>query len=167
MQCPVPSAVTNVPCVNVLTHLQVSQVVGRGFASLFNSYSGLPSSLEVRGMVVPLGMRAGCSTVRRAAVGAWQELNSNPLLLCSPQAGLDHGMHSSTNTCFAGACTSRHPHIHCSHLMHLPPPYAAIVLLADAFCSCAAGTCCHPTTACTCCICCHRSSATSWHWLLA
>jgi hypothetical protein len=28
--------------------LQVSQVVGRGFASLFNSYSGLPSSLEVR-----------------------------------------------------------------------------------------------------------------------
>lgn len=27
--------------------LQVSQVVGRGFASLFNSYSGLPSSLEV------------------------------------------------------------------------------------------------------------------------
>jgi hypothetical protein len=27
---------------------QVSQIVGRGFASLFNSYCGLPSSLEVR-----------------------------------------------------------------------------------------------------------------------
>lgn len=27
---------------------QVSQVVGRGFASLFNSYASLPSSLEVR-----------------------------------------------------------------------------------------------------------------------
>eukprot|EP00878_Enallax_costatus_P008536 GHUV01008924.1.p1 GENE.GHUV01008924.1~~GHUV01008924.1.p1 ORF type:complete len:243 (+),score=14.53 GHUV01008924.1:144-872(+) len=27
--------------------VEVSQVVGRGFASLFNSYSGLPSSLEV------------------------------------------------------------------------------------------------------------------------
>lgn len=34
----------------VVLHLQVSQVVGRGFASLFNSYSGLPSSLEVRGV---------------------------------------------------------------------------------------------------------------------
>lgn len=35
-------------CNDALLLLQVSQVVGRGFASLFNSYSGLPSSLEVR-----------------------------------------------------------------------------------------------------------------------
>lgn len=35
-------------CVILCVVLQVSQVVGRGFASLFNSYSGLPSSLEVR-----------------------------------------------------------------------------------------------------------------------
>jgi hypothetical protein len=35
-------------CVPAALLPQVSQVVGRGFASLFNSYSGLPSSLEVR-----------------------------------------------------------------------------------------------------------------------
>lgn len=38
--------------------LQVSQVVGRGFASLFNSYCGLPSSLEVNNQSYYLIIRA-------------------------------------------------------------------------------------------------------------
>lgn len=48
------------PLVAPATCPQVSQVVGRGFASLFNSYCGLPSSLEVSGST------AGTSTQARA-----------------------------------------------------------------------------------------------------
>lgn len=46
-------------CVVLCVVLQVSQVVGRGFASLFNSYSGLPSSLEVR-QAVRSSLRCCC-----------------------------------------------------------------------------------------------------------
>jgi hypothetical protein len=43
--------------------VEVSQVVGRGFCSLLNSYEGLPAAMEVRG-------GAGCGSGRDVKQGA-------------------------------------------------------------------------------------------------
>ncbi|KAF6262076.1 hypothetical protein COO60DRAFT_1699496 [Scenedesmus sp. NREL 46B-D3] len=56
--------------------VEVSQVVGRGFASLFNSYSGLPSSLEEQRniLAIAVGLR-GIAAIR--AVLSWAPVQAH------------------------------------------------------------------------------------------